>query len=37
MAESTEQTAGSAPEIQQRRGKAVGCLFQVLVLQITLF
>src|SRR5215469_14673677 len=37
MAESTEQTAGSAPETQQRRRIAVGCLLQVLALQITLF
>ncbi len=37
MAEGTEQTAGSAPETQQRRRRAVGCLLQVLALQITLF
>jgi len=37
MTEGTEQTAGSAPETQQRRRRAVGCLLQVLALQITLF
>ena len=37
MAEGTEQTAGSAPETQQRRRRAVGCLLGVLTLQITLF
>jgi membrane-associated phospholipid phosphatase len=36
MAEGTKQTAGSAPETQQRRRRAVGCLIQVLALQITL-
>ena len=37
MAEGAEQTAGSAPETQQRRRRAVGCLLGVLTLQITLF
>src|SRR6266516_402104 len=37
MAEGAEQTAGSAPETQQRRRRAVGWLLQVLALQITLF
>ena len=37
MAEGTEQTAGSASEAQQHRRKVVGCLLQVLALQITLF
>jgi membrane-associated phospholipid phosphatase len=37
MTEGTEQTAGSAPETQQHRRRAVGCLLGVLALQITLF
>src|SRR5438067_6219054 len=37
MAEGTKQAAGSAPETQQRRRKAVGCLLQVFALQLTLF
>src|SRR2546425_13331260 len=37
MTEGAEQTAGSAPETQQRRRRAVGCLLGVLALQITLF
>lgn len=36
-AESSEQTAGSAPQTQQRRRRAVGCFLQVLALQLTLF
>src|SRR5215470_16199831 len=35
--EGSEQTAGSAPQTQQRRRRAVGCFLQVLALQITLF
>ncbi len=36
-AEGSRQTAGTAPQTQQRRRRAVGCFLQVLALQLTLF
>jgi len=36
-AEGSEQRGGSAPEIQRRRRKVVGCLLQVYALQLILF